>query len=108
MARAPDYSDLADDYETGLLECADVAPYDSYPRFGPKRGGSDLPRHCGERSGSLMSGRACHAQCYTGLSRLCPVLFFGNGCKGWLDEYLQVLFGNLKLKNILFPICSDN
>jgi hypothetical protein len=57
-----------------------------------KRGGSDLPSHCGGRSGSLMLGRACHAQCYTGLSFLCPVLFFGYGCKDGLVEYLLTGF----------------
>jgi len=59
-----------------------------------KRGGSDLPSHCGGRSGSLLLGRACHAQCYTELSFLCPVLFFGYGCKDGLVEYLLLLTTN--------------
>ena len=53
-----------------------------------KRDGSDLPSHCGRRSGSLMLGRACHAQRYTGLSFLCPVLFLGMAVKvGWTNIY---------------------
>jgi hypothetical protein len=35
MEKVPDYSDLAVDYKTGLLESTDIAPHGSYPRFGP-------------------------------------------------------------------------
>ncbi len=56
-----------------------------------KRGGSDLPCLFEGRSGSLMSGRACHAQRYTGLSLLCPVLFSGMAVKvGWTNIYVKV------------------
>ena len=55
-----------------------------------KRGGGDRPSHCEGRSGSLMSDRACHAQRYTGLSFLCPVLFLGMAVKvGWTNIYIQ-------------------
>ena len=49
---------------------------------------ASLPSHCEGRSGSLMSGRACHAQLYTGLFLLCPVLFLGMAVKvGWTNIY---------------------
>ena len=56
-----------------------------------KRGGSDLPSHCGGRSGSLMLGRACHALLYTGLLLLCPVLFLAMAVNvGWTIIYWKI------------------